>query len=274
MKKSLWLAVVSVVFLTTSCSITETLVMNENGSGKFSYDIDGSKMMSMIGNIGLGEESKSKKKQKKETKKERVSKDIDSTFSFKELFASKKDSIAKLSPEEQAKIKRMENFKIHMVMNEEKGIMNYSMFTEFNTVKELQDLMSPIESMKTVSPVGKSGGFAMAPNDIEDNSQTKFFFDGKIFRKEVSKLEKKEVALKEEISEDSKQLSEDLKLNESMEMFYAQSNFKLVYQFPKAVKIVSLENALYSEDRKTITIEYSLKEYVEHPEKLTFEIQF
>ena len=41
-------------------------------------------------------------------------------------------------------------------------------------------------------------------------------------------------------------------------MFYDQSNFKVVYQFPKAVKKVSIDNALYSEDRKTITIEYPL----------------
>ena len=46
---------------------------------------------------------------KKERSKKKE-KDIDSTFTFKEMFADKKDSIAKLSPEEQEKIKKMERF--------------------------------------------------------------------------------------------------------------------------------------------------------------------
>ena len=33
----------------TSCTITEKMIINDNGSGKFAYDIDGTKMMSMMG---------------------------------------------------------------------------------------------------------------------------------------------------------------------------------------------------------------------------------
>ena len=99
------------LFNLTSCSITEKIIINDNGSGKFAYEIDGSQMMSMMGNAfkDLGEDEKDSKKKKKKNKEEEVvkaSKNIDSTFTFKELFASKQDSIAKLSPEEQAKIKK------------------------------------------------------------------------------------------------------------------------------------------------------------------------
>jgi hypothetical protein len=64
------------------------------------------------------------------------------------------------------------------------------------------------------------------------------------------------------------------KMKESMEMIYGQSSFKVVYQFPKAVKKISMPNALYSDDRKTITIEYPLKDYMENPDKLNFEVEF
>jgi len=121
------------------------MILNEKGSGKFSYDIDGSQMMSMMGGA-------MKSQSNDDTKKK--SKDIDSTFTFKQLLASKKDSIAKLSPEEQEKIKKMERFSVHMVMNEEKGIMNYSMFTDFNSISELQDVMNPVQSMKSMVPGG------------------------------------------------------------------------------------------------------------------------
>ena len=278
----LFLAVV-LIFNVTSCSITERLIIDENGGGKFAYDIDGSKMMSMMGSAfkDMGsDDSKKDNKKKKKTKENLAEKNkeskkvIDSTFTFKELFASKQDSISKLPAEEQAKIKKMERFSVRTIVDEEKGIMNYSMFTDFKSVAELQDMMSPMESMKSISPNGqKAGGLGMAPDALNDNSSTKYFYDGKKFSKTVSKKEK----LKEEIKSDeeaSAEATEANRIKESMSMFYDQSNYKVVYQFPKPVKKVSAENALYSEDRKTITIEYSLKEYMENPEKLNFEVEF
>ncbi len=273
-----------IVFNFSSCTITEKLVLNENGSGKFTYDIDGSKMMSMLGSTlkTLEEDDSKKSKKKKKKIKEKLSdensaskKAIDSTFTFKEMFASKQDSISKLSPEEQEKIKRMERFSVRTIIDEEKGIMNYSMFTDFASVAELQDVMSPVESMKSISPAGQAGGLGMVPNGLEDSSSMKFSYDGKKFNKTVSKKEKKkEEVFETEISEESEQLSEELRLKESMELFYSQSNFKVIYEFPKPVKKVSIENALYSEDRKTITIEYSLKDYMENPDKLNLDVEF
>lgn len=257
----------------TSCTITEKMIINDNGSGKFAYDIDGTKMMSMMGSAFKGDDKEDIKKDKKETVNRKNKKVVDSTFTFKEMFASKQDSISKLSPEEQAKIKKMERFSVRTIIDEEKGIMNYSMFTDFNSISELQDVMSPVESMKSISPTGqKSGGMGMAPDALEDNSSTSFFYDGKTFKKTVAKIEKKK-----EFTEDVEEGSEDdvaNKMKESLDMFYDQSNFKVVYQFPKAVKKISIENALYSEDRKTITIEYPLKDYMENPDKLNFEVTF
>lgn len=257
----------------TSCIITEKMIINDNGSGKFAYDIDGTKMMSMMGSAFKGGDEEDTKKDKKETVNRKNKKVVDSTFTFKEMFASKQDSISKLSPEEQAKIKKMERFSVRTIIDEEKGIMNYSMFTDFNSISELQDVMSPVESMKSISPTGqKSGGMGMAPDALEDNSSTSFFYDGKTFKKTVAKIEKKK-----EVTEGVEEGSEDdvaNKMKESLDMFYGQSNFKVVYQFPKAVKKISIENALYSEDRKTITIEYPLKDYMENPDKLNFEVTF
>lgn len=257
----------------TSCTITEKMIINDNGSGKFAYDIDGTKMMSMMGSAFKGGDEEDTKKDKKETVNRKNKKVVDSTFTFKEMFASKQDSISKLSPEEQAKIKKMERFSVRTIIDEEKGIMNYSMFTDFNSISELQDVMSPVESMKSISPTGqKSGGMGMAPDALEDNSSTSFFYDGKTFKKTVAKIEKKK-----KVTEDVEEGSEDdvaNKMKESLDMFYDQSNFKVVYQFPKAVKKISIENALYSEDRKTITIEYPLKDYMENPDKLNFEVTF
>ena len=82
----------------TSCTFTENIYINDNGSGKFSVDMDGSSLMQMAGDqIGsqMGSDAK---------------KDIDTTFTFKQLLAEKKDSITKLSPETQKELKKLENF--------------------------------------------------------------------------------------------------------------------------------------------------------------------
>ena len=59
-----------IIFNFSSCTITEKLVLNDNGSGKFTYDIDGSKMMTMLGStlktLDEDDSKKSKKKKKKE----------------------------------------------------------------------------------------------------------------------------------------------------------------------------------------------------------------
>lgn len=260
------LPAILLVSIITSCTITEKMVLNEKGSGKFSYEIDGSQMMSMLGGAMKSESNNDSKDGKTNKKK----KDIDSTFTFKQIFDAKKDSIAKLSPEEQEKIKKMERFSVHMVMNEEKGIMNYSMFTDFNSIAELQDVMSPVESMKSLAPGGKDKMKAVDSGLPENDSSMKFFYDGKTFKKIVAKKEsKKEVA-----KDDAKDDSEAEKIKQSLEMIYGESNFKVVYQFPKAVKSVSIPNTLFSDDRKTVTIEYPLKDYMENPDKLNFEVQF
>ena len=50
----------------TSCTITEKMIINDNGSGKFAYDIDGTKMMSMMGSAFKGDDKEDTKKNKKE----------------------------------------------------------------------------------------------------------------------------------------------------------------------------------------------------------------
>lgn len=272
MNKIKYVALLLFLVSLSSCSITEKMIINEDGTGKFSYEIDGSKMMSMMGSA-MRDEGSSKKK-KKNNKESVAKKLIDSTFTFKEMFVGKQDSIAKLPLAEQEKIKKMEKFSMHMVMDEEKGIMNYTMFTDFASVKELQDVMSPVETMKSVSPAGKqAGGMGMTSDELQDNASTSFFYDGKTFKKIVSKIEKQEEKTESTSEdEDENELGEQLK--ESLSMFYMQSSFKIVYEFPKPVKKVSVANALYSEDRKTITIEYPLKDYMENPTSLNFEVEF
>jgi len=57
-------------------------------------------------------------------------------------------------------------------------------------------------------------------------------------------------------------------------MIFESSKYIIKYHFPKEVKSVSNKQAMFSEDRKTITIEFPFNEYMKEPEKTNFEVVF
>ena len=232
----------------TSCTFTENMYVNENGTGKFSVDMDGSALMEMAGDQ-LGNQMGTDAK-----------KSIDSTFTFKELIAEKKDSIAKLSPEAQAQIKKMEDFVINLKMNAEQKQFLLNISTDFKNVNELQDMlqsMSTLQKMETgANPSTPLSGLG------DNNSKLSYTYDGKKFtRKAIINTQK----TSEKVNDSAADMSN---------MIFASSNYILKYHFPKPVKKVSNPNALFSEDRKTITIQYPFTDYMENPDKLNFEVEF
>ena len=88
------LSLLLLVVTLTSCNFTENIDVHPDGSGNFSIEMDGAGLMAMAGEK-LGNELGMKNNAKA----------IDSTFSFKEIFAAKKDSIAKLGPEHEEALK-------------------------------------------------------------------------------------------------------------------------------------------------------------------------
>lgn len=236
-------------FVFSSCTFTEEITINSDGTGKYNLNIDGSGIMAMMPKDSLKNE-----------------KSIDSVFSFKQLFEAKKDSISKLSKEEQAKIKKLENFNMRMKMNYADKQFLFSMNTDFKSIKELQEGMS---GMKILREMNKNDAtFKNALGGKEDfgnnKSNVNYFYDGKKFSR---------VAILDKVNVKDKVIAYD-SLDSGFQMIYGSSKYIIKYHFPKAVKKVSNTSALFSEDRKTITIEYPFNEYMKEPEKLNFEVIF
>ncbi|MEM0933570.1 MAG: hypothetical protein AAGJ12_13965 [Bacteroidota bacterium] len=116
MKRIHLLATVLVVVFAVSCNFTEEMTIKEDGSGRLSINFDGSELMGMAGD---------------EIMKNNKEKPIDSLISFKDMLEEKKDSISQLSTEDQAKLKKLEPFKMHMVMNPETKEMKFDLFSDF-----------------------------------------------------------------------------------------------------------------------------------------------
>jgi hypothetical protein len=241
MKTRFYLLAFAALFF-TSCQISENIYMNDDGSGKISFDIDASGVMAMA-----GDKMKSEK-----------TKDMDSTFTFKEFFALKKDSISKLPAEEQARLKKMENVSMNIKMNSEIKQFMISMYTNFKKTDELIDMMQGMKSLKpkqgdsgSVNPLDNIGGGS--------NAELKYSFNGKVFKRTVTIKDKK----MQETAKDTTGMTT---------MLFAGSNYTLKYHFPKKVKSVSNPNAMFSDDRKTVTVLYPFMTYIENPEQLSLEV--
>lgn len=264
-----------------SCMITESLLINDNGSGKFSYDIDASPVMEMMGSSfsNEGNEKSRKRKSKKQTEKQ--SRIIDSTYTFKELFAAKKDSIAALPTEEQERIKKMEHFSVRMIMNEEMNQMKYSLFSDFKTIEELKNMTSPLTTLKSAGVAPTGVGVAMTQKQAQENSITTYDYNGKTFRRVVADLaetDKNSAVAKENETKLSVEELEVQKvaegLTEAMKELMGKLSYKVVYTFEKKVKSISVPNAVLSEDRKTVTVNYLFEDYMKKPKSLDLEIEF
>lgn len=239
------LLVFAFVFSLTSCTFTEEITINPDGTGKYDLHMDGSALMAMMPKDSSAN-----------------AKNVDSVFSFKQLFNAKKDSIAKLPLEQQAKIKKLENFNMRMKMNYDSKEFLFNMNTNFKSVSELQNVMNDIAELQKMDK-GSAQNNPMGGLDAlsGNGSQIKYNYDGKKFTRKAT-IDKE--ALKK-ISNDSM---------DAYKAVFESSKYVIKYHFPKAVKKVSNKTALFSEDKKTITIEYPFNEYMNEPEKLNFEVEF
>ena len=227
----------------SSCQFSENIYINDDGSGRMEFSFDGTELMKMAGD-GMGEGNE---------------KAIDSTFSFKELFESKKDSIAQLPAEEQAIFEELKNFTMRMVMNPETSEMKMDLITEFKNVDELQDMFSKMNKLQALNKEEQAANNPMSSMNQGGFTDLNYEFNGTVFKRKVTITDK---ALHQRMIDS---------LGEMTEM-YASSTYKLNYHFPKPVKSVSNENALFSADRKMVTISYNFTDYLLDPEALNLEV--
>jgi len=231
------------MFFAASCNFTENITIAEDGSGSISMDMDASNLMALAGDELAKEGDKR----------------IDSTFSFKDVFDAKKDSIAQLPKEEQDRLKKLEKFSMKMLMDPQTQEFKISLLNDFKKIDDLGDMMDAFEK---ASPMNNKKGAEGMPDFGFDKYKTKtaYFFNGKKFKKTVSR--------KDELPETE---------NDSIEMFKAMlsgSTYTVNYKFPKRIKSVSNKTATLSADKKTVTVVYPFSDYLDKPKDMSIEVEF
>ncbi|RFN58743.1 hypothetical protein [Marixanthomonas ophiurae] len=243
LKKLLFMLVAS--FALVSCQFTETLTINEDGSGRMSMNIDMKEMMAMTQSMGM----------------DSAIVKMDSTVTFAKFLEEKKDSIAKLSKADQEKLKKLEDYSIRTVMNPETSDLFIDVFVDFKNIDEANNLMNSLNQASAIIPESPGGGTEIKNDPSTDVLGVRYDYTGNSFSRDA--YIKDEKAYKKQ--KDSLQ---------EAEMFMNSMNYKLKYTFPKKIKSASIEDANYSLDGKTITIERRFLDYFKDPDVLDLQIEF
>lgn len=162
-------------FSLISCSISEQIIFNADGSGKLAYTIDMSKMIAMTKDL-----DKSNKMTKDLT--ESTEKDMDTVFNVKDILSKRLKEGKELTAEQLANMEQMKNYSMRMVVNKAKSEMKYIMSTDFKNISEVGNVGSALSTIKDVSGKNTSALDAANPGG---NSEVKYVFDEKSFSRTV-----------------------------------------------------------------------------------------
>lgn len=232
----------ALAFASVGCQFTETMVMNEDGSGSMTVEVDMSELMAF--GAGAGMDSTQTK--------------IDTIIKVRDFLEEKKDSIAKLSKQEQERLRKFENFNVHIKMDSETSEMVYDISTKFKNISEANDIMNGLEqagNFMPMDPNSPDGKEEAAPEIIGVN----YSFEKGIF--------KRDAFIKDKLLH--QQQVDSMKQSEA---FMGGSNYTLKYTFAKRIKKASITDASFSEDKKTVTVEKSFLEYFKNPDVLDLEV--
>ncbi len=241
-KKFIFLLVLAITFV--SCQFTETLTINEDGSGRMSINIDMKEMMAMGQSMDM----------------DSTFVKMDSTVAFKQLLEEKKDSIATLPKADQEKLKKLEDYKIRTVMDPETSELFVDVFVDFKNINEANNLMNGLNQASAIMPESPGGGTDVKGDPSSDVLGVRYDFKENTFTRDA-------------YIKDEKAYQKQKDSLQSAMMFMSSMNYTLKYTFPKKIKSSSIEDASYSLDGKTIIVERRFLDYFKDPDILDLEVE-
>ena len=230
------------IFTLVSCQFTETMVINEDGSGSISISMDLSEMMAFSGEM-MTDSTITK---------------MDTIIPFKYILEEEKDSIAQLSAREQKRLKELENYNIHLITDPEINQMVIDVFTDFKDVSEANELMKAFDETNEFIPGMKSD--EEGENSNETNVGVNYSFKNGVFKRDSYILDPE----KYQVQMDS---------IKEVESFMSGMTYKLKYTFPNKIKKSSVVDATYSLDGKTIEMERPFIDYIRNPDMMDLEVE-
>lgn len=254
------LALVLVTICFTNCTLKETIVFNEDGSGNYLLNYDMTEFMKkMKSEMGGGTTSGNDKA-------------MDTTIVFKDILENYKDSVAALPEEKRLALEAVKDMYMKMNMNEEKGVFDFGIGLDFKSISDLKDMGEKIKKAQSLnaqkgqvdamkgSPLGKF----MSP---ENNGFTYDYTETSFSRTTTLPEDWDPEALKvDENSESDK--------DKEFVAYFENASYIVEYTFPKKIKTYSIDSAELSNNDKTITYKISWLDFIKNPKALDVDLTF
>lgn len=244
MKNIILLSFLAIILV--SCQITERFYLQESGAVKYETELNFSEMMGFI----YDENTKDSLRQLGEFP-------LDTLIDFADLQDFTQMSTDSISQAEIDFMRSMDKTKVQMVMNDTEGKMIIRIeekdMNAFNLY--LDKMNTALAKLEKEDPAAAA---EMGQSGLMKSLEYKF--DGKNFQR----IAKNQNQFLDELDDSTAEATRQM-----MNMF----QYKLEYHFPKKVKKTSIENATFSLDGKTMTVEVPMSELLENPEKYNFTVE-
>lgn len=269
--KKLFFGFVLAALTIMSCNVQERIVFDQNMGGTYESSFDLSGILKIAG-------------EGRPASVDRESEKMDTVFVFDDLLVQYKDSIATLSPEKQAELEKMKGMKMRMVMDEDAGIFTMSVdkkFTNFGEVEFVSYQLDEMMNMAKTQTGQQSPGAGM--DNMLKTDKVQYVFENNTFKRVDAKYARKNAISDSGADgnneDDSSEAEDDMAeammkgMMSEFEDALRESKMVLEYSFPKKIKSVSHENAVISEDGKTVRFEVDWKTLSDNEELLeNFEV--
>lgn len=268
--KRIWTLVFAVIVISfNSCTVTESIVFNEDNSGEFLVSYDMGQVMAQMGdmfNEGGNDAA---------DEKEKTGKVMDTMMVFSEIMETYKDSVAALPEEKRLAMEAVKDMYMKMHMDQDNGVFDFGVGMNFSSIDDLLNIQEKIRkaqslnaqndqvgAMKENSPMGKFMG--------NDNNNVQYQLTDNGFAR-VTSLELPEGA---DMSELEAMFDENDESNKQFMAYFENAFYNVKLTFPKRIKSTSIEGAVISEDGKTVTYKSNWIDYLKDPMSLDVKVEF
>ncbi len=233
----------------SSCSIYENIYFLEDGSIKYQMTFDADEMIKMVPDMSM-------------------SSPTDSTSSIKEALKESGLSLIDLTEDDKDDLENISPLFINIKSNKEEKSMKISLYGDFASADALNNAFTSLLKLSKKSELDKvktSPDTPLNPKSFKElNFTSRYFWDGRKMSRSV------DVDVNSEIDETNE--SEPSEMNDALLRLFTGGKMTIKYHFPNKVKSVSDSDALFTQDGKTVIIEYPAQIIAKPTQDLDVEI--
>jgi hypothetical protein len=225
----------------TSCQVTETLTINQDGSGK----IEITKLRDEQTYMHIAGENYAKEEIFEDT-----------TYVFEGYIKKYKDNFSRISTADQSVFEKYKNVQVHKKQSSYEKEFYTTISQNFKTINEVCDLYKTEDYADDL----KNNYALSAENHYYKVS---YAFDGKIFKRIVKITNTKELNL---------EIAHIDTLKRQYKAFKVNQPYVLSYHFPRKIQSVSNPKSKISQDKKVLILQFIIEDCMKNPESTNLEV--